>query len=75
MNLIHMKQMLLKTMKTPKLKAVPDAGPVLAYTGMYIKVNNWQKNDKPSPFKVQYQTGSLAKESANWDSEWFAHYE
>lgn len=70
-----MKNVLLKTPETPKLKAVPKAGPVLPYTGMYIKVNHWKKSDKPSPFKAVYQTGSPAKESANWDADWFAHYE
>jgi hypothetical protein len=70
-----MKNTLLKTTGTPRLKAIPKAGPVLPYTGMYIKVNNWKKNEKPSPFKAQYQTGSLAKESTNWDADWFGHYE
>ena len=70
-----MKNVLLKTPQTPRLKAVPKAGPVLPYTGMYIKVNNWKKSDKPSPFKAVYQTSNQVKESANWEADWFANYE
>ena len=70
-----MKNTLLKTAARPTLKAIPKPGPVLPYTGMYIKLEHWKKSDKPSPFKAVYQTGNLVKESTNWDSEWFAHYE
>lgn len=72
---MSMKNTLLKTTARPTLKAIPKAGPVLPYTGMYIKLENWKKSDRPSPFKAVYQTGHQVKESTNWDADWFAHYE
>jgi hypothetical protein len=55
--------------------AVTSSGPRMPYAGMYVQVKFRKDCMKPSPFKVLFQTGTLAREATSWDAQWFGNYE